>query len=311
MTSPDAPGNDGLDMLATEQVMPGLDDLDTRDTETVVRLLLAAEEAVAMALAATRPAIAAAVDTAVDRLANGGRMFYVGAGTPGRLAALDAAECPPTFGVPPTMVVAVIAGGDRALHRAAEGDEDDDEAGADDLRAHGVGPSDVVVGISASGRTPYVLGALQAAREVGAATVAVVNNPGSPIAEAADHPVEVLTGPEVIAGSTRLTAGTAQKVVLNTLSTAVMVRLGRTFGAHMVEVNASNDKLRRRATRIVCDITGADEDTATAALSAADWRVKVALVSLLAGVDADTARHRLDRAGGRVRGALTDAAGER
>lgn len=293
-----------LDDLATEQVRPGLEDLDTRSSDDVVGLLLAAEAEVPAALAAARPALTVAVEATVDRLAGGGRLLYVGAGTPGRLAAQDAAECAPTFGVPRGLVVAVIAGGETALQRASEGAEDDDAAGAADLRARVVGATDVVVGISASGRTPYVLGAVKAAHEAGAATVAVVNNPASPLAAAADHAIEVLTGPEVIGGSTRLTAATAQKIVLNTLSTTVMVRLGRTYGARMVEVQATNDKLRRRAIRIVREVTGVDEDTAFTALTAAGWRVEVALVALLAGVEADVARHRLDAADNRVREAL-------
>jgi N-acetylmuramic acid 6-phosphate etherase len=299
---PDTPA--GLDGLATEQVRPGLEDLDSRPSEEVIGLLLAAEAAVPAAMTAARPALATAVDAVADRLAAGGRLLYVGAGTPGRLAALDAAECGPTFGLPPGFVVAVMAGGDSAFANAAEGVEDDDVTGARDLCAHGIAAADVVVGISASGRTPYVLGALAAAGKAGALTVAVVNNAGSPIADAADHAVEVLTGAEIIGGSTRLTAGTAQKVVLNTLSTAVMVRLGKTYGAWMVDVQATNQKLRRRATRVVCDVTGVDEATAAAALAASDGHVKTALVSLLGRVDADVARSLLQAAGGRVRDAV-------
>ncbi len=304
MSRPHDSVGDRLDDLDTEQVRPGLEDLDIRSSDEVVGLLLAAESEVPAALAAAQPAITAAVETVVARMAAGGRLLYVGAGTPGRLAALDAAECVPTFGVPPNLIVAVMAGGDTALHRAAEGSEDDDGAGAADLRAQAVGATDVVVGISASGRTPYVLGALEAAGDVRAATVAVVNNAGSPLAAAADHAIEVLTGPEVVSGSTRLTAGTAQKIVLNTISTTVMVRLGKTYGSRMIEVQATNDKLRRRATRIVREITGVDEDAARAALIAAGWRVKTALIVLLGGVSADVALRRLNAAGGRVREAL-------
>ncbi len=299
---PDSPA--GLDHLATEQVQPGLDDLDFRPIDEVIGLLLAAEAAVTSAMAAARPALAAAVEAVIDRLAEGGRLFYVGAGTPGRLAALDAAECVPTFGLPPGLVVAVMAGGVAAFADAVEGVEDDAAAGAADLRDHAVVAADVLVGISASGRTPYVLGALALAAESGALTVAVVNNPGSPMAAAADHAIEVLTGAEVIGGSTRLSAGTAQKVVLNTLSTAVMVGLGKTYGAWMVDVQATNQKLRRRAVRIVRDVTGVDEATAAAALSACGGHVKTTLVSLLAGVEPDVAGSRLQAAGGRVRAAV-------
>lgn len=294
----------GLDDLVTEQVRPGLEDLDSRPSDEVIGLLLAAEAAVPAAMAAARPALAAAVEAVTLRLAAGGRLLYVGAGTPGRMAALDAAECVPTFGLPPGLVVAVMAGGRAAFADAVEGVEDDDAAGAADLRAHTVGDADVVVGISASGRTPYVLGALAAAAESGALTVAVVNNAGSPIAALAEHAIEVLTGAEVIGGSTRLSAGTAQKVVLNTLSTAVMVGLGKTYGGWMVDVLATNHKLRRRAVRIVRDVTGVDDATAAAALSACGGHVKTTLVSLLAGVDSDVAASLLRAAGGRVRAAV-------
>ncbi|HET8641549.1 MAG TPA: N-acetylmuramic acid 6-phosphate etherase [Pseudonocardiaceae bacterium] len=292
------------DELATEQVRPGLEDLDTRPAREVVELLLGAEAAVPAALAAAAPALAEAVDLVADRLRGGGRLVYAGAGTPGRLAALDAAEVGPTFGVPPGVVISIIAGGADARLQAFEGAEDDDLAGGVDLAAHDVGPGDVVVGVSASGRTPYVLGALTAARAAGAATVAVVNNPGSPIAAVADITVEVRTGAEVIAGSTRLTAGTAQKIVLNVLSTAAMVRLGRTFGAWMVDVQTRNQKLRRRAVRILREATGAAAEDAERALAETGGDVRTALVALLLDVDARTARTRLASANGQVRQVL-------
>jgi N-acetylmuramic acid 6-phosphate etherase len=294
-----------VDGLPTEQVRPGLEDLDTRRSAEIVELMLAAEAAVPAALVAAAPVLACAVDLAVDRMADGGRLIYVGAGTPGRLAALDAAECGPTFGMPPHRVIAVLAGGPDAATASVEGAEDDGDAGRADLVAHRVTPDDIVVGISASGRTPYVLGALAAATAVNAATVAVVNNAGSPVAAAADIAVEVLTGPEVIAGSTRLTAGTAQKIVLNVLSTATMVRLGRTFGGWMVDVRPGNDKLRRRALRIVREAAGVDADTARRALDDAAGETPTALVALLLGVDAAAARAKLAAAGGRVRAAVT------
>lgn len=293
-----------IDSLATEQVRPGLEDLDTRPVRELVELLLGAEAAVPSALAEAAPALARAVEVTVERLHAGGRLVYVGAGTPGRLAALDAAEVGPTFSVPPGTVVSVIAGGSTACTNALEGAEDDDEAGAADLVSCAVGRADVVVGVSASGRTPYVLGALSAARDAGATTIAVVNNPGSPIAKGADVTVEVCTGAEVIAGSTRLTAGTAQKIVLNVLSTAAMVRLGRTFGAWMVDVQAGNHKLRRRALRILREATGADPSAAERALADAGGETRTALVALLLDVDAGTARARLSTAGDRVRDAL-------
>jgi N-acetylmuramic acid 6-phosphate etherase len=292
------------DNLPTEQVRPGLEDLDTWPARELVELLLGAEAIVPSVLAEAAPALARAVELTVERLHAGGRLVYVGAGTPGRLAALDAAEVGPTFSVPPGTVVSVIAGGFDARINALEGAEDDDRAGAADLASCGVGKADVVVGVSASGRTPYVLGALTAAREAGAATAAIVNNPGSPIAAAADVAVEICTGAEVIAGSTRLTAGTAQKIVLNVLSTAAMVRLGRTFGAWMVDVQAGNHKLRRRALRILREATGADSSAAERALADAGGETRTALVALLLDVDTGTARARLATAGDRVRDAL-------
>jgi N-acetylmuramic acid 6-phosphate etherase len=293
-----------IDSLATEQVRPGLEDLDTWPARELVELLIGAEAAVPSVLAEAAPALARSVEVTVERLRAGGRLVYVGAGTPGRLAALDAAEVGPTFSVPPGTVVSVIAGGSGARTTALEGAEDDDRAGAADLVSCGVGRADVVVGVSASGRTPYVLGALLAAREAGATTIAVVNNPGSPIAAAADVTVEVCTGAEVIAGSTRLTAGTAQKIVLNVLSTAAMVRLGRTFGAWMVDLQAGNHKLRRRALRILREVTGVDSSAAERALADAGGETRTALVALLLDVDAGTARARLATAGDRVRDAL-------
>lgn len=297
-----------VDALATEQVRVELADLDARAPAEVVGLLLAAEATVPRALAAARPALVAAVELATRALTRGGRLVYVGAGTPGRLAALDAAECPPTFGTDPATVVAVCAGGAAAAREAVEGAEDDAGAGAADLAGLGVGPRDLVVAISASGRTPYVLAALAEASRRGAATVAIVNNPGSAAAAAAQVAVELLTGPEVLGGSTRLTAGTSQKIALNTISTAAMVGAGHTYGPWMVDVLASNEKLRRRAARILREATGVDDEQARAALEQAGWRTKVALVSLLADLPADRAHSLLERHGGRARAALEEHA---
>ena len=291
-----------LDALATEQVRPGLDDLDQRPAAAVVALLLAAEAEAQQALARAQPAIAAAAEAIATRMGRGGRLFTLGAGTPGRLATLDAAELGPTFGVPPGLVIPLLAGGPGAMVHAVEGAEDDAEAAGQALTAHGLTAGDAVLGIAASGRTPYVVGGLRHASAAGALTVALVNNPGSPAA--ADIVIEVLTGAEVIAGSTRLTAGTAQKIVLNTISTTVMVRLGKTYGARMVDVRATNAKLRRRALRMVQEITGADETTATAALAAAGGSVKPALVMLLTGCGIAEARTRLSTNAGRLRPAL-------
>jgi N-acetylmuramic acid 6-phosphate etherase len=293
-----------LDVLATESVREDLDDLDRRPTDELVRTLVEGQRAAQSAVEAAVPAIAAAADAIAARMMQGGRLFYVGAGTSGRLAILDASECPPTFNTSPELVVALIAGGPAAVQEAVEGAEDDADAGATDLRARDLGANDAVVGIAASGRTPYVIGALRYAREVGSHTVAIVNNARSVLADVADIAIELLTGPEVIAGSTRLCAGTAQKIALSTLSTAVMVRLGKTYGPYMVDVRATNEKLRRRALRMVQQITGADETASAAALEATQGRVKPAVVMLLGGCDADEAERMLAATGGRVREAL-------
>jgi N-acetylmuramic acid 6-phosphate etherase len=297
-------GAGDVDLLVTEQVRPELGDLDQRSPGQLVSTLLAAEAVVPDALSAAAPALTEAVERAACALDRGGRLIYVGAGTPGRLAALDAAECPPTFGVEPERVVAVLAGGGQAAGRAVEGAEDDAEAGAPDLAALEPTARDLVVGISASGRTPYMLAALDAARAAGAGTVAVVNNRGSLACAHADVTVELLTGAEVVSGSTRLKAGTAQKIALNVLSTGAMVRHGKTYGAWMVDVVASNEKLRRRARRILREAAGVDDAGAARLLEQAGWSTKVALVAALAGVDVAVARERLTAARGRVREAV-------
>nr|WP_085669532.1 N-acetylmuramic acid 6-phosphate etherase [Mycobacterium szulgai] len=294
-----APPN-GLDVLATEAVRPDLDDLDTRPIADVVALLVAAEGQAHNAVVAALPQITAAAEAIAARLECGGRLIYAGAGTPGRLGVLDAAECGPTFRT--DIVRGVIAGGPAALTGAIDGAEDSFTP----TDFAGLTAADALVGITASGRTPYVLGALRHARAAGALTVAIVNNSGSDAA--ADVVIELLTGPEVLAGSTRLTAGTSQKVVLNALSTSVMIALGKAYGPRMVDVRATNVKLRRRAVRIVRDAAGVDEQTATAALADAGGHAKTAIVALLAGVDAAEASDRLDRARGRVRDALVGRA---
>jgi N-acetylmuramic acid 6-phosphate etherase len=305
--SPDKNDLATLDALATEAARPDLGDLDCRSTSEIVCILVEGQASALAAAQAAVPQLAGAADVVAVQLAKGGRLFYVGAGTSGRLAVLDAAECPPTFGSSPDTVVALMAGGETANTRAIEGAEDDAEAGADALRAQGLTADDVVVGIAASGRTAYVVGALRYARGLGVPTVAIVNNAGSPMAGVAAHAVELLTGPEVIAGSTRLSAGTAQKIALSTLSTAVMVRLGKTYGPYMIDMHASNLKLRRRALRMIQRITNADEDTAARTLSDADGSLKTAVVALLANCSVSEAKRRLGLAGGRVRGAVAAA----
>jgi N-acetylmuramic acid 6-phosphate etherase len=272
-------------------------DLDLRTTSELVGLLNAEDATVAGAVAEAGDALATAIDAIAERLSRGGRLIYVGAGTSGRLAALDAAECGPTFGTRPGEVVAVVAGD-------AEDAEDDRIAGAADLGALAIGADDVVVGVSASGSTPYALAALEAAGEAGSLRVAVVCVRSSALAGLAEHEIAVVTGPEAVAGSTRLKAGTAQKLVLNTISTVTMVRLGRTYAGLMVGVSPENTKLRERARRNLVIASGADEADVDAALEAAGNDGRVALVTLLAGVEPDVARERLAQAGGSVRAAL-------
>ena len=294
----------GFDELPTEGRDPAGADLDLRSTAELVRLMGEADATVPHAVAAAGEALAAAIDEIAARLARGGRLVYAGAGTSGRFALVDAVECQSTFGLDPGRVVALVAGGADSAATAQEHAEDDAEAGAEDIRAVAVEDRDAVVGISASGRTPYALGALEAARSAGALTVGVVCVEGSAIGALADHEVAVVVGAEVLAGSTRLKAGTAQKLVLNTISTVSMIRLGKTYGNLMVDVVATNDKLRNRVRRIVELATGAPAAEVAAALEESGGDAKVAIVMLLAGTDAATARLRLAGADGVVRKAL-------
>lgn len=254
------------------------------------------------------PEVAVAIEWAADAIAAGGRLVYMGAGTSGRLGVLDASECPPTFGVSPDTVVGLIAGGRVAATDAVEGAEDDADAGADDLRRIGLASGDVIVGIAASGRTPYVIGGLRYARSLGAKTIALACNRGSAIGAEADLAIEPVPGPEVLSGSTRLKAGTVQKLVLNTISTGCMVRLGKAYQNLMVDVQPTNEKLVARARRIVSEATGCPPDEAERALAECSG-VKAAIVSLLAGCGADEAERRLGEAGGSVRRAIGDERG--
>ena len=293
-----------FDELETEARDPSAADLDLQSTAQLVVLMNEADAGVPAAVARAADTIAAAIDAVVERLAAGGRLVYVGAGTSGRLAVVDAAECESTFAVPPGRVVALIAGGAAATATAQEEAEDDREAGTKAIHALGVDSADAVVGLSASGRTPYAVAALDAARGAGATTVAIVSVEGSELGAVAAHEIVVLVGPEVIAGSTRLKAGTAQKLVLNMISTIAMIRLGKTFGNLMVDVVATNDKLRARVRRIVAAASGASAERVETALDDADGDAKVAIVSLVCEVDATAARERLDRADGDLRKAL-------
>jgi N-acetylmuramic acid 6-phosphate etherase len=290
--------------LTTEGRLPAASELDRMSTREQVALFATEDARAVAAVAAAGDELAAAVDLVVAGLRQGGRLVYVGAGTPGRLAIVDAAECRPTFGLPDGRIVAVMAGGSDAMVQAIERGEDDAAAGRVDLDRLALAPEDVVVGISASGRTPYVVAALEHARSRRCPTIAVVNNPGSPLAADADVAIVADTGPEILSGSTRLKAGTAQKLVLNTISTLAMVQLGRTYGDLMVDVQTTNDKLVARARAIVVAATGADDATAERVLEAARGRAKVAIVALLADLDVDEAARRLDGADGHVRDAV-------
>ena len=293
-----------MNPLRTEQAHPDHHELDRYGTAALVNALATDQAGAAAAVLAAGPALAQAVDAAAPRLAAGGRLVYVGAGTSGRLGLLDSVELPPTFSWPAERALALLAGGERALYAAVEGAEDDRGRGAADLRGAGVGAHDVVLLLAASGSTPYVLAAAEAARQAGALTVGFANNPGAPLLAACEIGVLLDTGPEVIGGSTRLKAGTAQKIALNTFSSAVMVRLHKVHGNLMVDVRASNAKLLRRALRLTVLASGAEEAAAAAALEAAGQRVKVAIVMLQAGIGAAAAVQRLDAAGGSVRAAL-------
>ncbi|GAB1336307.1 N-acetylmuramic acid 6-phosphate etherase [Streptomyces sp. E-15] len=296
-----------LASLTTEAFRPELADIDRLPTLDIARLMNGEDTGVPAAVAAQLPRIAAAVDAVAERMARGGRLVYAGAGTAGRLGVLDASECPPTFNTDPDQVVGLIAGGPAAMVTSVEGAEDSAELASRDLDALKLTPDDCVVGVSASGRTPYAVGAVAHARALGALTIGLACNEHSVLAAAAEHGIEVVVGPELITGSTRLKAGTAQKLVLNMLSTITMIRLGKTYGNLMVDVRASNAKLRARAHRIVALATGADDAEIEKALTETGGEVKHAILTLLAGVDAPTAAHLLTESGGHLRAALTRA----
>lgn len=291
---------------ATEQIDARYHDLDLAPTVQVLVAMNDADRSVPEAIAAVLPAIAEVVDAVAQRLRDGGRLLYMGAGTSGRLGVLDAAECPPTFHTDPEMVQGIIAGGREAMFVAVEGVEDSAEEGAKDVAAAGVGAQDTVVGIAASGRTPYVLGAIEAASRAGAMTVGLACNSGSELGAAVDHALEIEVGPEVLSGSTRLKAGSATKQVLNMISTGVMVRLGKTYRNLMVDVSVTNTKLRNRAERLVTAIAGVNGDQAARALEEGGLRVPVAVLMLQSGMDRAAAERALERAGGVLRQALRE-----
>lgn len=289
-----------LDKLLTEQLNPASASLDTLPTEEALRIINAEDGKVAGAVEREIPAIARAVDAIVAAIERGGRLFYIGAGTSGRLGVLDASEIPPTFSAPPTMVQGIIAGGEAALSHATETTEDDPSMGVYDLLARGFTANDVLVGIAASGRTPYVLGAVEEARRMGAVTVGISCTPDSELARAVDIAITPLVGPEVVAGSTRMKAGTAQKLVLNMLTTGACVRLGFVYGNLMVNVQPKNRKLVDRARRIIVQAAGVSYEQAGELLAQAGGSVRTAIVMAKAGVGREDAEQRLAAAGGRV-----------
>ena len=289
-----------LKKIATEQRNPNTMNIDTLSTLEMVKLINEEDHKVAEAVSLVAGQIALAVDLIADRLSKGGRLIYCGAGTSGRLGILDAVECPPTFSTDPEMVQCLMAGGYGAIFKAVEGAEDSKELGVQDMKNISFTAGDVLVGIAASGRTPYVLGCMEYAKTLGAATVSVTCCPGSVLDTFADIGIAPAPGPEVVTGSTRMKSGTAQKMVLNMLSTGAMIKLGKVYGNLMVDVKPSNEKLIRRCVTIVCAATECDEATAVAALEACEYRPKTAIVMVLMGVDAREAKALLHQADGRV-----------
>ena len=300
---PERPAS-ALGAALTEQSNPASENIDQLPVEQILRIIHAEDCRVAGSVAPEIPNIARTVDSVVAAIHRGGRLFYLGAGTSGRLGVLDACECPPTFGVEPELVTAVIAGGDVALRNAAEGYEDDAQAGAADLRARGFKGADALIGIAASGRTPYVLGAMEEAKRVGALTGCIVCAPESPVAARVQYPIELLTGAEVIIGSTRLKAGTATKLALNMISSGVMVKLGHVYSNLMVNVQPTNAKLVDRAQRILMKLVRCERERAAELLEAAGRNVRTALVMGKLGLDRAGAEERLAAVQGRLREAL-------
>ena len=292
------------DRPTTESPNPRSAALDTMSALEIVTLMNEEDASVPTSIKPALPAIAAFVEAVTERLRDGGRLFYAGAGTSGRLALIDAVECVPTFSVPPELVTPIMAGGQPAITRSVEGAEDDTELARRDVEAAGVGAGDALVGVAASGTTPYVIAAIETARGLGALTAGMTNNADTPVLHAADHAIVAVTGPEVLSGSTRLKAGTAQKLMLNMISTATMVRLGKVHGNRMIDVAVTNAKLRQRAEGIVADLVSCEPGVAADLLDAADEEVKTAVLMGLTGLDATAARARLTAARGYLRAAL-------
>lgn len=289
-----------LDKIATEQRNPLTYHIDELSTLDMVTLINSEDHKVADAVQKVLPEIAAAVDLIADRLTHGGRLVYIGCGTSGRLGILDASECPPTFNVSPDLVQGLIAGGTTAIFRAVEGAEDSRELAVEDMKGIDFCEKDVLCGLAASGRTPYVLGGMAYAKSLGASVLAVTCCKGSAVDRAADIGIAPEPGPEVVTGSTRLKSGTAQKMVLNMLTTGAMIRMGKVYGNLMVDLQPTNEKLVRRCQRFVVQATGATEEQAVKALESTNYRCKEAIVTILCGVDAKRASERLEQAGGRI-----------
>lgn len=298
-----------LSRLTTERRNPASAHIDSCTTLEMVTIMQQEDSKIASAIEKILPEIARAIDATSQRLENGGRLFYLGAGTSGRLGILDASECPPTYGTDPELVQGLIAGGVPAIFRAQEGAEDNPGLAVHDLKGHGFSAKDVLVGIAASGRTPYVIGGLKYARELGALTIALACSEHAEIAALADIALTPVTGPEVVTGSTRMKAGTAQKLVLNMLSTGTMIKLGKVYGNLMVDVKASNKKLEERAIRIVMEGSGCERTEAEKALKGADGHAKLAILMVVAGVSASEGKALLERTSGHLAAAIRLAAG--
>ncbi|MBW8348536.1 N-acetylmuramic acid 6-phosphate etherase [Bacillus sp. IITD106] len=298
---------ENLSHLTTEQINQNTVSIDQMSSLEIIKLMNSEDRSVAEAISKELPRIAAVIDVIHDSFKNGGRLFYIGAGTSGRLGILDASECPPTFCTPPEMVQGIIAGGDTAIRTAVEGAEDRKDEGALDLKARELCATDVVVGIAASGRTPYVIGALEYARSVGAATAALSCNKDAEISRYADYKIEVIVGPEVLTGSTRLKAATAQKMVLNMLSTASMIKLGKVYNNLMVDLHASNKKLMERACNMVMKVTGISMEEAERILKITNQKVKPAILMILGKVSFDEANQLLQETDGFLREAILKA----
>lgn len=289
-----------LSQIATEQANPATKHIDEFSTLDMLKTINAEDQKVACSIEPALPIIGKVVDIIAEKLKNGGRLFYIGAGTSGRLGILDAVECPPTFGTSPNLVIGIIAGGTPAIFKAVEGAEDSTELSRGDLNEYRFNDKDVLVGIAASGRTPYTLSAIKYARELGATSVSLTCSPNSPMEEAAEYAIVVQPGPEVITGSTRLKAGTAQKLVLNMLSTGSMIKLGKVYGHLMVDVKASNQKLTERATRIVMEVTDCDRETAVEALKSSKGKAKLAIFHIISGETVENSKKLLEEADGYI-----------